>query len=134
MLVFVVTAGIGLLGPLFRRSGEPLTSVGRVISQLSGWSLLIASCTGVLVAPALEEVLFRGCCFGRFREHGYVVSGMVMSAVLFAIMHGVPILMPVYFLNGLILAWLCHRTGSLRPPFAVHAGWNLLALISDVLT
>jgi membrane protease YdiL (CAAX protease family) len=51
-----------------------------------------------------------------------------LSAIAFSLAHGVPFLMPKYFVNGLMLAWLCHRTRSLWPPFALHAGWNIFAL------
>ncbi|MBV9611551.1 MAG: CPBP family intramembrane metalloprotease [Acidobacteriaceae bacterium] len=89
----------------------------------------MAWCTAVGAGPLQEEILFRGCLLGRFRKQGYVASGMVWSALAFAVAHGVPSLLPAYFLHGLILGWLCHRTASLWPPFVVHAGWNVTALL-----
>jgi membrane protease YdiL (CAAX protease family) len=107
---------------------SPLTPAERIMPQLSGWASLMAWCSVAVVGPAFEEVLFRGCLFGRFRVHGYVASGAVLSGLAFSVAHGTPMLMPKYFCNGLILAWVCHRTGSLWPPFAVHVGWNIFAL------
>ena len=111
-----------------QRDASPLTAADRVIPQLRGWSSWMAWCSVAVLGPALEEVLYRGCLFGRFRHHGYIASGAVLSALAFAAAHGVPVLMPKYFCNGLILAWICHRTGSLWAPLAVHAGWNVFAL------
>jgi uncharacterized protein len=89
----------------------------------------MAWCDAVVAGPLWEEILFRGCLLGRFRRHGYVASGIVLSALAFAVAHRVPSLIPTYFLRGLLLGWLCHRTASLWPPFVVHASWNFMALL-----
>jgi membrane protease YdiL (CAAX protease family) len=52
-------------------------------------------------------LLFRGCVFGRFEAYRYGVSGAIVSALMFAVVHGVPALLPFYFGVGIILAWLC---------------------------
>jgi membrane protease YdiL (CAAX protease family) len=113
---------------------SPQTPVQRILPQLQGWASFMAWCTVAMVGPALEEVLFRGCLFGRFRLNGYPASGAVLSAFAFSVAHRVPVLMPHYFVNGLVLAWVCHRTRSLWPPLAVHIGWNVLALVIAVWT
>ena len=104
------------------------TDVQAVFPELSGLAKLLAWCSVCVVGPLFEETLFRGCLFGRFRSHGYAVSGAVLAAALFSASHGVWLLLPVYFLNALVLAWVCHRTASLWTPVAVHAGWNIFAL------
>jgi len=119
---------------LLQRDVSPLTAAERVIPQLRGWASWMAWCSVAVIGPALEEVLYRGCLFGRFRLNGYIASGAVLSALAFSAAHAVPALMPRYFCNGLILAWVCHRTGSLWSPFAVHVGWNVLALQKAVWT
>ena len=110
-----------------------VTPIHRVLLQLRGWAFWMACCSVLVVGPVYEEVLFRGCLLGRFRQHGYVASGVVLSAFAFSVAHGIPVLMPKYFCNGLILAWVCHRTGSLWPPLAVHVGWNVWASLDVVL-
>ncbi|HKD84133.1 MAG TPA: CPBP family intramembrane glutamic endopeptidase [Terriglobales bacterium] len=126
--VALVTIAIDIAANrFFGRSDMPPTSAQRVIGQLSGWPLLMAWATVAVAGPAMEETLFRGCFLGRFRKHGYCASGIVFSAVAFAVAHKVPLLMPRYFCNGLILAWLSHRTESLWPAFAVHVAWNIVA-------
>ena len=92
--------------------------------------MLIAVSFVVLVGPVVEELLFRGCVFGRFQAYEYWVSGAIISAVLFSILHGVLSLVPIYFGTGIILAWLCHRTHSLWPSMALHCLNNGVALIA----
>jgi membrane protease YdiL (CAAX protease family) len=75
-------------------------------------------------------LLFRGCVFGRFEAYRYGVSGAIVSALMFAVVHGVPALLPFYFGVGIILAWLCHRTRSLWPSMALHCLNNGIAVIA----
>ncbi len=95
----------------------------------SGWGILMAAATVVLVGPVAEELLFRGCVFGRFQAYGYGITGAVISALLFSVAHGILALIPVYFGIGIILAWLCQRTRSLWPAMALHGLNNAVALI-----
>lgn len=107
----------------------PPDTLDAILSQIRGWARLPLLCHIVLVGPALEEALFRGLLFARFRAHGYVWSGALLSALLFALLHNSRALMPHYFYVGLVLAWLSHRAGSLWPPFALHSAWNALAFV-----
>jgi membrane protease YdiL (CAAX protease family) len=79
--------------------------------------------TGVLVAPVVEELVFRGFLFDAWqRRWGWLVSAVLTSTV-FALYHHL-------FLNAFVisLVFICvlRRTGSLRAPMIVHAVGNLL--------
>jgi membrane protease YdiL (CAAX protease family) len=109
---------------------EMQRSVSEVLRLTTGSTLLIAVAALVLVAPIVEELLFRGCVFGRFEAYRYGVSGAIVSALMFAVVHGVLALLPFYFGVGIILAWLCHRTHSLWPSMALHCLNNGIAVIA----
>lgn len=87
--------------------------------------LLIA----VVVAPLTEEVAYRGVLYPALRERWGVTPAIVLSSAVFALLHsnvvwlGLPIL-----LLGILLARLFERTGSLWPPIAAHALFNLSAV------
>lgn len=128
--VILLTVAIQVAGNrLLNVDATPVTSAQRVIARLSGLPWWLALATITVAGPMVEEALFRGCFFGRFRRHGYVVFGMVFSSFAFAAAHRVPLLMPQYFLKGLMLAWLSHRTESLWPAVAVHVAWNIVAVM-----
>jgi uncharacterized protein len=77
----------------------------------------------VVIAPIAEELVFRGLCFaalGRF--------ALPASAALFALAHGLPVLLVPIFVAGLGIGWLRQRTGSLYPGLAVHMALNATAL------
>lgn len=97
-------------------------------------STLAMLATALLVcvmAPIAEELLFRGFLFGALRERMHVVLAIVVSGVVFALVHvaGSPVeFLPALAALGAGLAWLYHQTGSLYPCIALHAINNSIAL------
>ena len=90
-----------------------------------------------VLAPFVEEVLFRGLVFGCLREHSRVVA-YIVSCALFAFMHvwtfvlsswdlSYFVLMLQYLVPGLVFAWCFEHSGSLWTSIAVHAAVNSLA-------
>ncbi len=81
----------------------------------------------VLMAPLIEELLFRGVFFRGLAEWNPQWAA-VITAVVFSAYH----LDPVGFLArlqiGLLLAWLFWRTKSLGACIAAHAANNLFAV------
>lgn len=94
----------------------------------------------VLLAPAYEELLFRRVLFGRLWAAGRPWLGLLLSSVLFALMHEIPgltgntpaavcLLWLVYGAMGAAFAWLYWRTGTLWAPIAAHALTNSFAVL-----
>lgn len=83
----------------------------------------------VLVAPFMEELLFRGLLFAFFEKHGGLTFAIVATAVLFAGLH-----IPEYWgawnnvvmilLVGLTFSVVRGLTGSLTPSFVLHLAYN----------
>ena len=82
----------------------------------------------VLVAPLLEELVFRGFLQGQL-EAGYrdATKAVLISAVVFTVLHLNPWWALQIYLLGVVLGFLAWRTGSIWPPFLVHATNNGLA-------
>jgi hypothetical protein len=94
------------------------------------WIALAAAVVGlVVVAPIAEEITFRGLCFATMGR--YAIPG---SAALFALAHGLPVLLAPIFVAGLVLGWLRARTGSLYPGLGVHMLLNATALAAALAT
>lgn len=82
--------------------------------------------------PITEEIFFRGFIFGGLIPRFGPRWSMVASAAIFSAFHlNLGVILPI-FATGLILAWLYHRTGSLWPGIAAHAGQNTLALLASM--
>ncbi len=101
--------------------GRPLTV---------GLNLMVA----VVVAPLIEEILFRGLFFVALRrKFGWFLSAVFSSAV-FASVHGYGLLgWADTFWSGMVWAWLYERTRSLLPCYLTHSTYNLLASLAMLL-
>ena len=83
-----------------------------------------------LLAPLAEEMVFRGAILRsllRWKSNPWV--GIVISAILFAVIHMNPAQMPHAFLIGLLLGLMYWRTDSIVPGVVYHWVNNTVAYI-----
>jgi membrane protease YdiL (CAAX protease family) len=86
--------------------------------------LLIAA---VVIAPVVEEVLFRGFLMRRLNYVLDPMWGITISSVLFGAVHlgSIPlVLVPPYMLLGALLAVVAYVAKSIRASMLVHAAQN----------
>lgn len=95
-------------------------------------SQVVMTVYAVLLAPAIEEILFRGYLLGGLRRYGDRFA-IISSALLFGLMHGNFSQFLSALCIGLVLGSVRVRSGSLLLCMAAHAGNNLLALGFDLL-
>lgn len=81
-----------------------------------------------LIGPLAEEIVFRGTVLRSLLEKmsNHWVA-ILISAVLFALVHGNPAQMPHALLIGLLLGWMFQRTGSIAPGVVFHWVNNTIA-------
>ena len=87
-------------------------------------SLVLATAFIALLTPLGEELLFRGVVANALLRYGPVV-GVVGSALVFAVTHGLNTVFPAALVVGLITAEIFRRSGSIWPAVVVHAVHNL---------
>ena len=89
------------------------------------WPALIAilALAAVLV-PIAEEIFFRGLIHGWLRRRLSVGWATAASALLFALLHDIPYLIPAIFLLGIILAQVYERSGSIWAASLTHGIFN----------
>ena len=87
----------------------------------------------VLVAPAVEELTFRG--FGVSGIAGILGPAWAIAGVgiAFGVWHGLLIAFPVLAILGAILAAVRVRTASVFPSMVAHAIFNSVALVGAVV-
>lgn len=83
---------------------------------------------GGLAVPLGEELLFRGLAYGVLRRLGRVIA-VVVTAAIFALAHGLNVVFAAAFVLGVVNAVLYERTGSIWPPAAAHAVFNLTSFV-----
>ena len=75
----------------------------------------------VVMAPIVEELLFRGGMQGHLlRKWKNPQWAILVSALIFGIVHGNPVQMFFASILGLVLGWVYYRTGSLLPCMLMH--------------
>jgi len=85
---------------------------------------------GVIVAPFVEEIMFRGALYSWLRARMGAISAMFASAILFAAVHpqGAIGLLPLSMI-GLVLAFIREWRGSLLACMLAHACFNAGTLV-----
>ena len=87
-----------------------------------------------LLAPLLEELLFRGAIQGRLHEAGlHPWRAILISSLIFGVAHMNPAQIPFAFLLGTMFGWLYYRTGSLLPGIIGHVLNNSVATVNMIL-
>ncbi len=83
----------------------------------------------VVIAPIIEEVVFRGMLLPRWSNKWSLRSGIIASSFLFGIIHTDPI---GAFVFGVGMCILYLRTQSLYIPILCHAANNLVVWVIEV--
>ena len=130
--LFVVSDQLANLSRAFLPIDEELVrSVAELVRAdgLFSWLIRLA---GIGFGAALsEELLFRGVILTGLRPLGRG-GAIVVSALLFTVMHG--LLLPNYFVAGLVLGLAAMATRSILVPISIHLFHNIAALLLFNLT
>lgn len=88
---------------------------------------IVLALTVVLIAPAIEESLFRGLLQGALEARARPWTAIALAAAPFALLHWWPALI-FFFFWSLPVGWLTWRTASIGPALVVHAINNVVGL------
>lgn len=80
-----------------------------------------------LLAPVTEEILMRGFALDGLKRTYGAVTALLVSSLLFALLHFNMVQTLSAFICGLILGVLYLRTGSLLCCMIAHGGYNLIS-------
>ena len=87
----------------------------------------------VAVAPAVEELTFRGLGYSLLEPLGRVAA-VLWVGLAFGLAHGLVEGLPILIVFGAGLALIRARSNSVYPGMIVHAMFNAIALIVSVTT
>lgn len=86
----------------------------------------------VAIPALVEELFFRGVILPGLAHRLAPRRALVVSAVLFGLIHLTPIGIVVGTVAGLILGWVRLRSGSVLPSIALHGATNAAAVMLPV--
>jgi membrane protease YdiL (CAAX protease family) len=92
----------------------------------------------VLVAPLVEETVFRGYLYPMFARWFGVWPSIIVTGVLFGLMHapqlgGAKSLIAMLTFVGIVFTFVRARTGSVFASYLMHLGYNSLIGVSLIL-
>lgn len=88
-------------------------------------------CTAIVPAIS-EEFFFRGALLGAMKPYGQGFA-IVMSSVIFGLIHGNLGQIPFAIAGGMFFAFLTVYSGSLIPSIILHCINNLLSVVLDIM-
>jgi membrane protease YdiL (CAAX protease family) len=99
---------------------------------------LLFMAMAVLVAPLVEETLFRGYLYPLFARSFGVVPGIVLTGALFGMMHGAQLgwtwsLVTTLIFVGIVFTTVRARTGSVFASYLMHLGYNSMISFFAIL-
>ena len=96
------------------------------------FGFLLSLIATAVVPPLVEEFACRGLILGSLRKYGDGFA-VLISSVLFGLMHGNFDQMPFAFMVGLVLGLIVVKTDSLWIAVAVHAANNFISVAFEYL-
>ncbi len=95
---------------------------------------LLMILSNVIIAPLVEEIIFRGLILSRLRKVMPVWTAVIISSIAFAIMHGQLLWIAYTFLLGIVFSLMVLKTGSTLSSIIVHMIFNLFGVLLSVLS
>lgn len=138
MLLGISILSIMAFSPLANAFRQLMWKVGYTYSPsypvnfTGSTGMFIVSLLTISLLPAIgEESLLRGGVLGGLKQKGYTFA-IIVSALLFALMHGNATQIVHQFLLGIVLAYVCIASRTLWAPFTLHLLNNVIALILEL--
>ena len=83
----------------------------------------------IIVAPIIEEIVFRGLFYKTLKNFIPFVQASIISSLIFAIIHENILSLTILFLLSLYLTWIYERTNSILYSILTHSIFNFLNLL-----
>jgi len=108
------------------------TYVDTIIKPMENTPIVILILGVGIIAPIVEELIFRGFVFARLRSVFSIWSAIIIQAIFFAVFHGNIIQISYAFFIGIILGILVYKSNSLYPAIILHILNNTMSVFSDL--
>jgi len=126
----LVIVGVLIVGAVVDRFGNAEQEQGLIPDRFDSSraaQFVAFAAVVVLLAPVVEELMFRGVGYGLLEPFGQT-QAILVSGIAFALVHGLLIGFPVIASFGIGLAYLRARTASIYPCIVLHATFNAFGL------
>lgn len=87
----------------------------------------------VIMAPVVEEIVFRGLIYTRLKKGMPALVAAFLCAIVFGAMHGTIIWFMYAFVLGMLLVWCMEKYQSLTASILFHMAFNLTGQLLSLL-
>lgn len=131
MILCVIAFKIGINAPI----NKILESVFDIkTSTTNPFNSLIFTIGILIVAPIMEELIFRGIILKGFCTNYPPSKAIIISAIIFGFVHGKPLQIWGAIIIGLFLGYIYYKTQSIGITIVLHFSANLSAILTTYLT
>ncbi len=133
LILLPVVGAIAALGFNNVVSLTGIASLSKAYQKVEGivysGGIAVQILAAAVIAPAVEELLFRGMIYKRLRYYLKPIPSMIISAAVFGLIHGNLVQFVYAFLVGVLLAFVYEKFKTIIAPMLFHAGANLISVI-----
>lgn len=131
LFIFPILRILLSFGPMFEALIPYIGLTEDTSSNLSAFLYFFP--VGVIAAPIVEEIFFRGFILNKWAEKYGNVKGVIFSSLMFMILHLGSLMLP-QLLVGLLCATVYIKTKKMIYPILVHALYNFSILASTLIS
>jgi membrane protease YdiL (CAAX protease family) len=133
-------SGCGLAIFVFLASSQVHTSdkmpIQDVLKNRNSAMLLMAM--AVLVAPLVEETVFRGYLYPLFAKSFGILPAILLTGILFGLMHGAQLawtwgIVGLLIIVGIVFTFARAYTGTVLASFLLHLGYNSMIAVATII-
>lgn len=101
-------------------------------------SAMLLMAMAIVVAPLVEETVFRGYLYPLFAKSFGIIPGILLTGVLFGLMHGAQLswtwgIVGLLIFVGIIFTFARAYTGTVFASFLLHLGYNSMIAIATII-
>lgn len=127
--LFPLVACVNYISMLFVEN--IVTAISDEVLAMPMWVMIFA--IGIF-GPFIEEVVFRGVILQTYQRTGRIVGSIILSSILFGMMHMNFNQFAYGVVMGVMFALLVEATGSVLTSFIAHATFNTIEVVMMFLT
>jgi membrane protease YdiL (CAAX protease family) len=101
-------------------------------------SAMLLMAMAVLIAPLVEETVFRGYLYPLFAKSFGILPAILLTGVLFGLMHGAQLgwtwgIVVLLILVGIVFTMARAYTGTVLASFLLHLGYNSMIAAATII-
>jgi abortive infection protein len=127
-LMALITAIIGIISLVFKLKIE--SNDNSILPDYPTLYLNMTLFSTIIIAPIIEEMIFRGVIMNDLKEYGYKTA-IIINSVLFGLAHTEIEKVIITIFLGIIFSYVAYRY-SLRYSILLHMVWNLNSSIGSI--